>query len=322
MLDAPGLDAEAAVSRFVGQLHRRGWQVGGDDLLVREGEAALAALPGANAAGIPLLVRLTPEQLPAWVAAAGPAALLAGGEAALWEWWGPHRLYRDLVLGVAADPARRVVIGLNWLLVEGTHGCGLAATPRPPGGCKALPASGRLAGRPLAELAGWVTSLDPLEAALGVAAINAHYNRFDLGGEDANGLDELTAVSGPAVSVGRFPGLTERRPDIRIVERNPAPGEFTEAEAAWLLPAAAVAILTASALANHSLPSLLGMASRARRVLVGPGTPLSARLFDYGLEVLAGTVVADPEGAARVVAESGAVKALKPFTRNVTLRRI
>ncbi len=323
VVEADGPEAGRLVAAFGATLAARGWRVGqGDLLLVERFTGPSQPIGTALAQGTPLVTTVTPDQLPDWERATGGAGVVLAPRApALWRWWGPHRLYPDLVLGVAELPVRRVVIGLNWVLVEGPDGCGLAFTPRPPGGCRALPMAGQLAGGSLQSLARLATSLDPLQASLGVAAVNAHYNRFDLEGETTNGLDELTAVSGPAVAVGRFPGMVERRPDVRIIERNPAPGDYPEAAAAWLLPTAAVAVLTSSTLPNHSLPGLLGQATTARRVLVGPGTPLTARLFSYGLDVLAGLVVTDPEGAARVIAESGAVKALKPFTRSVTLRR-
>ena len=64
---------------------------------------------------------------------------------------------------------------------------------------------------------------------------------------------------------------------------------------------------------------LLALARGKRVVLVGPGTPLSPTLFACGIERLAGLVVDDPDLAARVVMEGGAVRGLRPAGRNLTI---
>jgi len=101
----------------------------------------------------------------------------------------------------------------------------------------------------------------------------------------------------------------------------PAPGEYPAQAAPWLLPNVEAAVITAATLANHTLPGLLAAARGRRVALVGPGTPLSPRLFEYGIEILSGLVIEDAEGLARTVAEGGAAKALKRHGRLVTLRR-
>ena len=172
-------------------------------------------------------------------------------------------------------PAGRVVVGLNFTLVEGPHGIGLAQTPdRGSAGCCAAPDAGTRAGRSLAELAGLVRSWNPFELALGIAACNAHYNRADLDAGDANGLDVLAGYDDTVV-VGSFPGIAARLPGARVIDFAPASGEYPAVAAEWLLPAAEAAVITSSALANRSLPGLLALAADARVALVGPGAPLT-----------------------------------------------
>jgi uncharacterized protein (DUF4213/DUF364 family) len=86
-------------------------------------------------------------------------------------------------------------------------------------------------------------------------------------------------------------------------------------------PASEAAVITAATLADHSLPGLLRAGRGTRIALVGPSTPLTPRLFAYGVEVLAGLVVEDPETLAGVVAAGGTVGALKHHARHVTLRK-
>ncbi|GAB6053390.1 hypothetical protein JCM17960_22100 [Magnetospira thiophila] len=274
----------------------------------------------AMAEGFPVLTAVAAPALEKWTRLTGGLTrLLAWTEADLWRWWGPYRLLRDLELGI--DPqasASRVVLGRNWTLVEGPQGCGLAPTPERAGiGERPLRDAGFLSGRRLRDLAAGVHSWDPAEAALGVAALNAHYNRFDLQGTDSDGLDLLAEAEGQLTSVGRFPGLARKMGTHRIVEDSPRDGAYPPAAAGWLLPDGP-AVIHASALVDRSLPNLLA-ACRQPALLMGPGTPLSRRLLSYGIGTLAGVVVTDVEGAARAVTEGGALRALRPFLRNVLI---
>jgi uncharacterized protein (DUF4213/DUF364 family)/nucleoside-triphosphatase THEP1 len=292
------------------------------------GEGYAKALAAALATGVPLLVALRSEFLAPWdafcrAAAAPPGVPVRHEMAALFRWWGPERLFEELARQVADTPTRRVMVGLNWTLVEGPDGCGLAHTPaRGTGGCLALPRAGEYAGASLRALAGLILSRDPFERALGAAAINAHYNRRDLRAGDTNGLDGLAAGGGRVVIVGRFPGLERRLPGALVIEREPGPQDYPEDAAERLIPGSAAVAITASSFANGSLPRLLRLADGARTVLIGPGTPLAPALHAYGIDRLAGLVVEDADGAARAVMEGGAVKALKPYVRYATLEAV
>jgi uncharacterized protein (DUF4213/DUF364 family) len=55
--------------------------------------------------------------------------------------------------------------------------------------------------------------------------------------------------------------------------------------------------------------------------LAGPGTPLTPRLFSYGVEILAGFIVDDPAGMAQCIAEGATPRGFRQFGRQVTLRR-
>ena len=211
--------------------------------------------------------------------------------------------------GIAGQVAHDVVVGLNWTLVRGPAGIGLAHTPaRGTAGCRSVPRAGAHCGRSLAALAEFLDSDNPFETALGLAAANAVHNRFDLAAPDDNGLDALDPAAGPSVVIGRFPGLERRLPDALVIEREPRAGEYAEDAAQELLPSAAQVLITASSLANGSFAGLLRLCGV---VLVGPGTPLAPALFELGVDVLSGLIVA----------EGGAVSALKTCARYATLRQ-
>jgi uncharacterized protein (DUF4213/DUF364 family) len=230
-------------------------------------------------------------------------------------------LLSDLCVGLAGA-ARRVLIGLNWTLVEGPVGTGLSHTPaRGTAGCNSLPTPGNYAGRDLADLARLIHTDNVFERALGFASINAHHNRYDLIGTAENGLDLVGAECKGTVVVGRFPGLEARLPEAAVIEREPRLGEHPEAEVERLLPAATQVVITASALPNGSLSRLLPLARAAFVVVLGPSTPLCSRMLLHGIDALSGLVVVDPDAVSRVVAEGGAVQGLKRHSRYVTLKR-
>ena len=230
-------------------------------------------------------------------------------------------LYAALGEGVSGT-AGRVVVGLNWTLVEGPEGVGLAHTEaRGTGGCDGLPEPGAYAGRDLGELARLTASDNIFERSIALAAINAHHNRWDLEGEAVNGLDLVEPRGEKTVVIGRFPDLDERLPGAAVIERRPGPGNYPEAAAETLLPAAEHVLITATALVNGSLPRLLELGRDAFVVLVGPSAPLAPVLFDHGVDATSGFVVVDTGAALRTVMEGGAVQTLKHHRRYVTVTK-
>ncbi len=218
--------------------------------------------------------------------------------------------------------ADHVFIGLNWTAVVGPLGVGLAHSPaRGASGCNGLPAPGSYAGQKLAELASLTNSENVFEKSIGYAAINAFHNRFDLEGNDTNGLDLIQDFGKQTVVVGQFPGLATRVPNAAVIERDPKSGCYPESAAADLLPNAKHVLITASALTNGSLSELLTFTKGAHIVLVGPSAPLSPTLFDWGVNAICGFVAKNTEALLQTVMEGGAVAAIRPHGRFLTLKR-
>ena len=165
------------------------------------------------------------------------------------------------------------------------------------------------------------TSDNIFEHTLAVAAVNAHWNRYDIEGSTANGLDLIENRGERTVVIGRFPGVAERHPGIAVVEREPRPGEYPESALPDLLPKAAFVAVTASTIVNGSLPGILARCKEAFVLMIGPSTPLSPALFDLGVDALSGFVARDLDKLAQAVSEGAAVAALRPFGRFVTIRR-
>jgi hypothetical protein len=143
--------------------------------------------------GLPLLTSIAGQSIHKWHSyVRRQGSMIAPDLAALWSWWGPEHLYRELSL--TADEVRGIVCGPRWIMVEGPAGVGLAPMPGNPRDL--MPRLPRLAKQSLADLAALTRSWNPLETALGAAAMNAHYNRFDLDGHAANGIKPFRKSTG------------------------------------------------------------------------------------------------------------------------------
>jgi hypothetical protein len=65
-----------------------------------------------------------------------------------------------------------------------------------------------------------------------------------------------------------------------------------------------VVAITSSALINHTLDGLLALCRpEALVMMLGPSTPLSPRLFNHGVNILAGSIVVDETAAIRTVGQ-------------------
>ncbi|SEH51012.1 enolase N-terminal-like fold-containing protein, partial [Magnetospirillum fulvum] len=145
--------------------------VGGFEAFRHAATELTAAVGEGASQGMPVLTTIPDGSVQHWHDFVGTGgALIPPAMRGLWRWWGPERLYRDLALGVAADEVRQIVIGPRWLMVEGPAGAGLAYLPRNARDLIGrLPEFRKMSLKQLAEFSG---SWDPLEMALGVAAIN------------------------------------------------------------------------------------------------------------------------------------------------------
>jgi len=232
-----------------------------------------------------------------------------------------QRLYQALSVGVTGI-AERVIVGINWTLVVGPDGAGMAQTPaRGTAGCRSLPRPGTYATQPLAALASLWASDNVFERAIAVAAVNAHWNRYDIEASTVNGLDLIEDRGDRTVVIGRFPGVQKRHPGIAVVEREPRPGEYPESALPGLLANAEFVGITASTIVNGSLPGILARCRDAYVLMIGPSTPLAPALFALGIDALSGFIARDIESLAKAVCEGAAVAALRPYGRYATICR-
>ena len=154
-------------------------------------------------------------------------------------------------------------------------------------------------------------SQNPFERAVGCATLNSLVNNVDLDLSSENGLDIKACDNDKIVIVGRFPGLDQKLPEARVLERNPGPGDYPESAAAQLIPGCDHLIITASTWVNGSLKNILRLAKNAKVSLIGPGTPLSPVFGYYGIKRLAGFVVTQPKSLAELISGGAGVKQFK-----------
>jgi uncharacterized protein len=234
----------------------------------------------------------------------------------------------DLLAALPQDaPVRDVLVSAHWTVVC-SLGCGFASTMPRRGRHELAPVkeAGRLLEKSARELAELARSDSPLEAGIGVAAINSLL-RVDLrGAVEANAADIIVERGrGRKVAlVGHFPFIERVRPALGrlwVIEHDPAPGEYPSEAAASLIPQADLVALTGSAIVNHTLDGLIALCRPGADVMVlGPSTPLSPVLFDHGVTIACGALVLDEAAVMRSVSQGGSFQQVGGV-RRITLMR-
>lgn len=203
-----------------------------------------------------------------------------------------------------------LLVGLNWTWLRAGMYCGIARSPdRGTEGARSVLAESSIAGRPLAELAWWICSLDPLRRSIGLAAINAFWNRP--GGRAArshNGLERFESPGDGLVVVGAFRGALKKLPMATVIEREPQGSDIPAEHSDSQLAAAKAIAITAQTLMNGSLEPLLAKLDHIpTKLLLGPSAPVCPILFEQGLTAVSGLAITAPEAARSFIAETGAM---------------
>lgn len=212
----------------------------------------------------------------------------------------------------------QVNIGLHWTAVvvevDGVQRCGLASSltnAHKRHGEPDVFQAGQLETLSGQELAALVRSEQPVLAGVGVAAINALIPPqpdawVDLNAEETiaqHGASKMVAL------VGHFPfvpRLRTRVGELVVLEQRPQPGDQHADTALTVIPKAEVVAITGTTLINHTLEGLLALCSpQAHVILLGASTPLSPVLFDYGIDLLCGSVVTAVGPVLRTVRQGG-----------------
>jgi uncharacterized protein (DUF4213/DUF364 family) len=230
----------------------------------------------------------------------------------------PRQIYELLEdYGNSQTQIQEILIGLTWTLWQGEE-IGLAMSPSIP--TRTLSWSGTLVNKKVAELAPWLTSWQPYEATVAMAAINSVINTrspllekaeiLPIKGDKNLAVFEyfLPLIQGKKVTViGRYPGLSqyEKEFDLKVIERQPTAEDFPDPAAEFLLPQSDWVFLTATSIINKTFPRLVELSQNAKLVLLGPTVPWLNELGEIGIDYLAGVAIIDPEKLRQTIAEGG-----------------
>jgi hypothetical protein len=219
------------------------------------------------------------------------------------------KILDDLISSLGEDSAVHEVHACVFWTIVVSRNCGMASTFReehPYHGT--VREVGKLRHKSALELAEYAKSDNLLEASIGMAAINSlididetkcvEENAFDILAE--KGRNKNIAV------VGHFPwtpGLRKIARKLWVIEQRPQEGDLPEQAAEEVLPQADVVGITGTSFINHTVEKLLDLSKDSFVVMVGPTSPLSPVLFDYGVDVIGGLKVVKPEKAIRSISE-------------------
>ena len=215
-------------------------------------------------------------------------------------------MYSSIINTLPDTSVLEVRIGLHWtaVVVEKANGlqCGLASTlevEHNHSGEPTIPDPGHLASLSGLELAGWISSDIPLRRSVGCAAINALLPQDPSRWVDQNAEGAILehGHGKKAVLIGHFPFADHLRTeldDFTVLDLNPTGKDLPASAAPDILPEADLVAITGMTFINHTLPGLLNLCKPNAYILIlGPSTPLSPVLADFGVNLLAGSVVED-----------------------------
>ena len=232
----------------------------------------------------------------------------------------------DLVSSLGEDSAvREVHACVFWTAVVSRH-CGLASTFHEDHPYhRAVTDVGSLTHKSALELAEYAKSDNLLEASIGMAAINSlididkskctEQNAFDILAE--RGRSKNIAIVGHFPWVSRLGKLARK---VWVIEEKPQEGALPAEAAEGILPQADVVGITGTSFINHTIEKLLHLSKNGFIVVIGPTSPLSPVLFDWGVDVIAGVKVAEPEKTIRSISE-GAIFSQVEGVKLVTMAK-
>jgi len=229
------------------------------------------------------------------------------------------KLIDDIAASLDDAPVSKVLIGLHWTVVVSRNG-GLATTTRGTEhehGHPDVREVGNLENKSALELVSLVNSESPVEATVGMAAINSLLNVDESRCVEMN-AGQVLAEKGrgrKVAVVGHFPFIPDLRKvagQLWVLELHPGPGDLAASEAERVIPEADVVAITGSAFINRTIESLLSLCQpRSYVVVLGPTTPLSPLLLDYGVDVVSGTKVIDSELALRCAGQGATFRQMR-----------
>jgi uncharacterized protein (DUF4213/DUF364 family) len=244
-------------------------------------------------------------------------------------------MLHEVIAGLPEGRVKEFHFGDHWTAVvadvDGTLQCGLASNPGH-SDTFSLETQRELVELARTQPAGNFCDLafrqDMRLVSVGVATINAllpvQPERWD--NTNAEQVIARQGAGKRVALVGHFPFVPELRQQIAhldVLELHPQLGDHSADEAPQIVPEADVVAITSMTLINGTLDELLELCSpQAYVMLLGPTTPLSPVLFDYGIDMLCGSVVENIKPVLQAIDEGKRFRQFKPLgVRLVNLAR-
>lgn len=198
-----------------------------------------------------------------------------------------------------------VDVGNNWVLsqvkhLDGRQQAGVAAAPRQFPDGATFPVGTHHPKADIQTIISNIKSDDPTTAAVALATFNAVHTISEADLTTFDAADWLAEKSkGRNIAIfGRFPFIEDEicpfANHVFVFEQTPSGNEFTAIDMPDILPQADIIAITGSTIINHTIDDILKYTGNEQTVVVlGPSTPLSSSLFDFGIDGLFGVRVAD-----------------------------
>ena len=223
-------------------------------------------------------------------------------------------LIDDVLNEIDDKPPEKIIFGYTFIGVKIGERIGVAhrvddvrETPQ---------RSRTIPGSPVAHL---VLSENLLEAAIGTAAINAQvFPRNTKEGNIFKKISEIAMNYENIGVIGKFPFITELKKldsNIFAFEKKSIPGFLPPDQTKKVLPKCDLVLITGTAFVNKTLEQLLNQ-SGGFNIILGPTTPLSTTLFDYGADILAGIIATDNR-VLDIVSSGGGTREIKNIVEQV-----
>jgi hypothetical protein len=225
------------------------------------------------------------------------------------------KLIDEIINSIEPEPVNDVRVGLKYTAVEAKERIGLAYnfsdSFMPP-----LKQAGRLIGKNLIQL---TKSWNFIEASIGCASINAllkpkGYKKMNI----FNYILKISTDYKRIGIVGRFPFIDKiKKRKLFVFEKKPIEGVLPDTAEEELLPKCDLVIISGSTFVNKSLQRLLEI-SNGYTLVIGPTTPLTPILFEYGADLIAG-VVAKNKKVLEIVSQGGGTKEFSGVVNDVVM---
>jgi uncharacterized protein len=230
------------------------------------------------------------------------------------------KILQDIIDNIKCDAAvKEFRRGIHWTAVVSRH-CGLASTMMRdscPDDRRDADTANTFAEQSALKLARSALMEDILEASLGLAAINSLTEIDESQCVEINAGDFLSkeGVDRNVAVIGHFPFTDDLRrtaKNLWVMDKWRRPGDYAEGDAEEYLPQSDIVAISSTTLINHTLSDLLKLCPRkSLKMLLGPTTPMTSVLFDFGIDIVSGSVVIDERGALRAIGEGANFRQLK-----------